>query len=257
MEKKNIKKNIVILMMSFLNIAAASAQNDKNIHIIKRGETIESVANKYGVSVEDLIKVNPSAKNYFYVGMKLVIPNSIDKADEEIVTAKTEISTYTPSVSYEKSIEDENKNLVNMHYYSNYGFRYNAPFESVGSGYYALAGNIFYCSGWGLVLGFGSNIGIVDIDFASVSYILGPMYAYKYNNILLSSAFEFVGNYRELTDIEKEAGAKKFTWGLGLCPKVGIVINKVIPSLGVDFMVYPGNNSKITPCFNLGVSFII
>ena len=45
--------------------------------------------------------------------------------------------------------------------------------------------------------------------------------------------------------------------GVGLCPKIGYVINRVIPSLGVDFMIYPGNSSKITPCFNIGIKFII
>lgn len=249
-----LRNLIIVLIMSFSCVVAATAQDDKTIHIIKRGETIESVANKYGISIEDLIKANPSANDYFYIGMKLTIPDSVDKKDEKTVPLKVEnpIATDTSYEYYKKDIEKKDMNR-----YSNYGVRYNAPFESAGSGYYALESQIYYYSGLGLVMGIGSNMGIVDINYASVSFILGPAYAYKYNNILLSSAIELVGNYIPLSNEEKDLGLKSFTMGFGLCPKVGFIINRVIPSLGVDFMIYPGNSSKIIPCFNIGIKFII
>ena len=254
MDIRFIRHLIIVLIMSFSYVVVATAQDDKTIHIIKRGETIESVANKYGISIDDLIKANPSANDYFYIGMKLTIPDSVEKKDVKTVPLKVENPTATDTSYeyYKKDIEEKDMNR-----YSNYGVRYNAPFESAGSGYYALEGQIFYCSGFGIVMGIGSNMGIVDMDYASVSFILGPAYAYKYNNILLSSAIELVGNYRSLSDGEKDLGLKSFTMGVGLCPKIGYVINRVIPSLGVDFMIYPGNSSKITPCFNIGIKFII
>lgn len=248
-----VRNFIIVLMMLFFYVGVAIAQDDKATHIIKRGETIESVANKYGVSIEDLIKANPSAKNYFYVGMKLAIPK-VDKTEEKIAPVTTEALTVTDT-SYEYYKKDIEKRDMNC--YSNYGIRYNAPFESAGSGYYALEGQIFYYSGFGLVMGIGSNMGIVDIDYSSVSFILGPAYAYKYNNVLFSSAIELVGNYRSLSEEEKDLGLKSFNMGFGLCPKVGYIINRIIPSLGVDFMIYPGNSSKIIPCFNVGLKFII
>lgn len=240
--------------MLFFYAVVANAQDKKTIHIIKRGETIESVANKFGISIEDLIEANPSANDYFYVGMKLTIPKSIDKNNEKTVSLKVEnpTSSYTSYEYYKKNVEKKD-----MSRYSNYGVRYNAPFESAGSGYYALEGQIFYNSGFGIVMGIGSNMGIVDIDYASVSFILGPAYAYKYNNILLTSAIELVGNYIPLSDEQKDLGVKSFTMGVGLCPKIGYVMNRVIPSLGVDFIIYPGISSKITPCFNIGIKLVL
>ncbi len=53
-----------------LNVSAQTSVT----HTIQRGETIESVANKYGISVTDLQQANPDTKEYLYVGMKLTIP---------------------------------------------------------------------------------------------------------------------------------------------------------------------------------------
>ena len=79
MDIRFIRHLIIVLIMSFSYVVVATAQDDKTIHIIKRGETIESVANKYGISIDDLIKANPSANDYFYIGMKLTIPDSVEK----------------------------------------------------------------------------------------------------------------------------------------------------------------------------------
>ena len=61
----------VIMMMSITSFAQKKAK----IHTVKRGETIESVANKYGVDITDIILTNPQADgNYCYPGMRLLIP---------------------------------------------------------------------------------------------------------------------------------------------------------------------------------------
>ena len=52
------------------------AQSQTVTHIVKRGETIESIAEFYKVSVEDINKTNPNADGIVYVGMKLVIPTN-------------------------------------------------------------------------------------------------------------------------------------------------------------------------------------
>lgn len=68
---KRIMFIAVILMASITSFAQKKAK----IHTVKRGETIESVAYKYGVDIYDLINANPQADgNYCYPGMKLLIP---------------------------------------------------------------------------------------------------------------------------------------------------------------------------------------
>ncbi len=42
-------------------------------HIIERGETIESIAKLYGITPDDILKANPTAKDMLYAGMVLTI----------------------------------------------------------------------------------------------------------------------------------------------------------------------------------------
>ena len=56
------------------------AQSQTVTHVVQRGETLESIAEYYKVSVEDINKANPSADGIVYVGMKLNIPTSSDFA---------------------------------------------------------------------------------------------------------------------------------------------------------------------------------
>lgn len=43
------------------------------IHIVQRGESIESIVKNYNISKEDLTKANPGVESLFYVGLKLNI----------------------------------------------------------------------------------------------------------------------------------------------------------------------------------------
>lgn len=54
------------------------AQSQTVTHVVQRGETLESIAEYYKVSVEDINKANPNADGVVYVGMKLNIPTSSD-----------------------------------------------------------------------------------------------------------------------------------------------------------------------------------
>ncbi len=46
------------------------------IHTVLEGETIETIANAYGVSADDLRSANPNSGALFYAGMKLTIPSA-------------------------------------------------------------------------------------------------------------------------------------------------------------------------------------
>lgn len=54
----------------------AMAQSQTVTHVVQRGETLESIAEYYKVSVTDINKANPNADGIIYVGMKLNIPTS-------------------------------------------------------------------------------------------------------------------------------------------------------------------------------------
>lgn len=76
--KKNttmIKKTILSIIL-LLVCVFAMAQSQTITHVVQRGETIESIARYYNVSVEDISKANPNMDGVVYVGMKLSIPQS-------------------------------------------------------------------------------------------------------------------------------------------------------------------------------------
>lgn len=64
---------VLVLLVASVGISAQSVTS----HTVQRGESIESIAQKYGISVSDLISANPDAKDYFFVGMKLSIPQKV------------------------------------------------------------------------------------------------------------------------------------------------------------------------------------
>lgn len=94
--------SLIALMLSVSVFAQAV------VHTVQRGETLESIAQKYGVSTQDLLNANPDAKEYLYTGMKISIP-AVQKAvanyEEKTVATQTTTSTYTSSTSF--SVSDE------------------------------------------------------------------------------------------------------------------------------------------------------
>lgn len=75
------------------------AQSQTVSHVVQRGETIESIAEFYKVSVEDINKANPNADGIIYVGMKLVVPVGTTTATTKTTTqqeSKKTITTTSP-----------------------------------------------------------------------------------------------------------------------------------------------------------------
>lgn len=62
-------------MAAFITLCAATAvAQTARKHVIERGETLESIATRYGVTTEEIIKLNPDAAQFVYVGMELTLP---------------------------------------------------------------------------------------------------------------------------------------------------------------------------------------
>lgn len=71
-------KKIILSVLLCTVCMFIMAQSQTVTHVVQRGETIESIAQYYNVSVEDINKANPNADGVVYVGMKLNIPTSSD-----------------------------------------------------------------------------------------------------------------------------------------------------------------------------------
>lgn len=71
----NILKSALSILFITASIAAYP-QDALKTHVVAKGETVDIICTKYGVSKDELIKENPTLKNYIYVGMKIRIPSS-------------------------------------------------------------------------------------------------------------------------------------------------------------------------------------
>ena len=87
MIKKTILSIILLLVCVF-----AMAQSQTITHVVQRGETIESIAKYYNVSVEDINKANPNMDGVVYVGMKLIIPTGSPQAQGKAKAENTRIN---------------------------------------------------------------------------------------------------------------------------------------------------------------------
>ncbi len=257
----------------------AMAQIQTVTHVVQRGETLESIAEYYKVSVDDINKANPNADGMVYVGMKLNIPtnsNTSTKKDiavsndnqeikETPTTSKSKVATTSPST---KKNYDANKTTIDLNDYSFYGLFYRASFEDAGAGFYGLGGTALTTSGWGANFYIGANYGLAEKHFDGVCFYIGPSYGYNFNNILLMGSLDFLGTYTgqgkgEQTGTNHNGesytytGTKsKFGWGITLSPQIGIKLKKVTPYFGLDFNWAKGVK-KIDVGFCVGVGFDI
>lgn len=87
---------IAISLIMLINISISMAQTSTIKHIVDRGETLESIAKKYGTTQEKIIEINPEAGQFVYVGMELRVPTVTNQTD-----------TNKESVPYEKDMEQQ------------------------------------------------------------------------------------------------------------------------------------------------------
>ena len=83
---KKVALKVFTTMLLMMSVTCVKGQTTATEYKIKRGETIESVAQAHGVTVDDIIKANPNTDGNFYAGMKIVIPaksSSVYEKDEK------------------------------------------------------------------------------------------------------------------------------------------------------------------------------
>lgn len=85
---KNLRLSLSAAALA-LCFGAAVAQTATVTHTVDRGETIESIAERYGVTPAQILAINPDAKSFVYVGMVLTIPASAAPAATTPAAAAT------------------------------------------------------------------------------------------------------------------------------------------------------------------------
>ena len=100
MKTFKITKRLMAIVAIVLVGISALAQNVRK-HIVDRGETLASIAEKYAVSTEEIVKLNPDAAQFVYVGMELTIPE-VDKKVEIVDTSVKEKQTSNENTAINK-----------------------------------------------------------------------------------------------------------------------------------------------------------
>lgn len=201
---KQIKSSFVVALLFGLCVTTY-AQNTIT-HIVKRGETISSIAKKYGTTEREITRLN----NLIYEGMELTLP-AADNQGPELDTHRTESVRASREIRNEGA-ETKKVKKISPFDFSNYGVSYMASFDFADQGYYTIGGPL-YTEKIGLDLFLGWNMGLAPSGYEGSIFGLGPNYSYVLNdNILISASSYFIGTYtstgpdevRKMNDIEKE-----------------------------------------------------
>lgn len=163
-------KRIALGCLMCVTVNAVVAQEVQIQHEVHRGETLESIAEHYGITVEMIKEANPKMGDFAFTGMKLNIPNDGKKVanhsaeSEKTVPAKKTVDIDNETVGYA-----ENKS-VNVGLKSK-DVKGNADTE----------GNLYYIGvkgGWGVGLSYNGDSSFpVGLGFGYLFYETGEVFS--------------------------------------------------------------------------------
>ena len=65
--------------------------NDNNTYIVKKGDTLYSIAKQFNLKIEDIIKENELNGNILDIGQLLLIPNKSNSENEELLVEEYDV----------------------------------------------------------------------------------------------------------------------------------------------------------------------
>lgn len=107
MNKTIFKKRAAALAAAVILCSAMAVAQEARTHVVQRGETLESIAESYGVTADDIIRLNSDAAQFVYVGMELRLPEKAKRdATEAFFQGKDGQDTGATLVSTEATAAD-------------------------------------------------------------------------------------------------------------------------------------------------------
>lgn len=97
---------------SYIGVPYTSGTPTDNIYTVKKGDSLYSIANTYGVNVNDLKSANNLTGNLLQIGQTLLIPtpSTITPSDYEVYTVKKNDNLWDIANTYGVSVND----LINL-----------------------------------------------------------------------------------------------------------------------------------------------
>ena len=99
---------VVKAVADYIGVPYTAPGVSANTYVVKKGDSLYSIANKFGVNVEALKNVNGISGNLINIGQVLTIPSSNDKTpgDYMVYTVKKGDSLWNIANSYNVSVND-------------------------------------------------------------------------------------------------------------------------------------------------------
>lgn len=251
---RNIRAKLIAACAIVLFHAMSVSGQTVRKHIVDRGETLASIASRYGVTQEDIIQLNPDVAQFVYVGMELSIPEK-EFNDTKVVTQTNITLNHTGQnhsvAKYQQNdFEEERKVVVGEIGYAASTFEDVKLSGSYGMSMLALPWKVYTNTYVGMNISpFNINCGLVDSDYVSDVIKFGPAIGYYFTpKIFIAMSLNAVCN------VYFEGSDTKSQWGMSLEPtfyagrKRGVFI-------GPQFTIGFQENSELSCGFRAGVYF--
>lgn len=243
--------NRVLSLLVFLSCSIIMLAQATTNHTIQRGETIESIAEKYGVSVNALQQANPDTKKYFYVGMKLIIPQKATESPTSTTLSSQPSSREQNSRRQDVELDKENQKREKKHKYMLDGDNFTSIGVTIGSDFsklvgitYGIHGQYFLKNQIGATLDICANYGLEDNPDVIVR--IGPSYVYPLTDMLY-----VMGTACYTLTMAENNNSKGNISGASIIPTLGISKGKIRVGLNGDFLWRNGGNFRVGGFLNI------
>ena len=227
-----MKKRLFFCLMLIINTIVCMAQTMQK-HTVKRGETLENIANMYGITVAELREANPNMGEYYYVGMVLNIPEkketntqvpattTTNSEKRDVLVTNTTTKGTNTQLSPQKTLHIESEDGF-LNEGSDYFFLIRPKDKYYGLLYGGLLSKYCYMA---INAGYGFQ---KDNHSAGINFGIGWGSKYRFGPILLEgSLFPYAGgSSHDEPDIEKDGKTKtKNEFSYGAQANIGIGYN--------------------------------
>lgn len=252
-------KRIISILLTVILFSSVVYAEEKT-HVVKKGETIESIAKTFGITTESLIEANPTLKQYMYAGMTLKIPAATAQPTAQTATATEAIPSAIaePATTTESATAQTAKTMPTE--YIHWGLAYTAGLDELDAGFYGFKIDRITPMGWNANARILTNFGIKGTKFkdSNTWWAVGANYcpiasesAFLYFPILLNAL-----NYTEITYDEYLKEEKKAKLGIGLSVEPSVMLRLGGFNLTAGLSIYWFHHVKdVDTALALGIVF--
>lgn len=190
------------LITSLVSVALAFAgYAEEKTHVVERGETLTTIAKTYGVTEQALVKANPDAASFCYVGMVLNIPEAVaaqgearnddvthisNRDNQAMPTNDNLVSATSKSGNKDEHIVNEEDDEKGAKNFSSLTLSYMAGYKDFEHGMYGLMVRGFYGKGLGMVTCVNANYGLAPRGCrGGMAFEIGPTYGYAFTKFFM------------------------------------------------------------------------